>query len=266
MTARQNWDSWLNAEIYREYVEAFSIYRALNLRLVRLARIDAARRVLDLGCGAGATTAACLERLPADGEIVAMDFSQPMIETARAQVIDPRARFVQTDVLELDRVCSGTFDRVVCNAAFTLFPQSERVLSAVRRVLAPGGLFVFNAPLELLANGSVEPEPFQLALGQALRERTGECRSSSGCLDPDALELNLVQNGLRVRTRHCFHYRGRQGELMELMQVPAMAASLTTALSSDECIELVREVADRCDPWRQVEVPWVYWVAVRDDN
>lgn len=267
MTERQDhWDSWLNAEIYREYVESFPIYRALNAHLVELARIASARRVLDLGCGAGATTRACLTRLPAQAEIVALDASLAMIETARVQVADPRTRFIRADVQELERVCTGTFDRVVCNAAFSLFSNKTRVLSQVRRALAPGGLFVFNAPLEGLDEGSPEPEPFQLALGQAVRDRTGERPSPSPRLDLDAMRRHLAQNGLRICSRHSFCYRGRQEEMMELMQVPAMASRLSEALGRDECVALVRAVADRCDPGLQVEIPWIYWVVVRDDN
>jgi SAM-dependent methyltransferase len=267
MAERQDyWESWLNAEIYREYVEAFPVYRALNAYLAELARVESARRVLDLGCGAGATTAACLKRLSPHGEIVALDASRAMIETARTQVSDPRARFIRADAHELERAFSGTFDRVVCNAAFSLFSNRTRVVTQVRRMLAPGGLFVFNAPLEGLDEGRFEPEPFQLALGQAVRDRTGEHPSPSPRLDLGAMRRSLAQNGLRICSRHSFRYRGRQEEMMELMQVPAMASRLTTALGRDECVELVREVAERCDPRVKIEVPWLYWVVSRDDN
>lgn len=267
MTESQNcWDSWLNAEIYREFVDSFPIYRALNARLVELARVEGARRVLDLGCGAGATTVACLNRLSAHGEVTALDASEAMIKTARAQVLDPRTRFIRADVRDLDRVCSGTFDRVVSNAAFALFPQTTHVLSSIRRLLAPGGLFVFNTPLESLGEGSGEPEPFKLALGQAVLEKTGEHPPPSPRVDPEGMERSLAQNGLRIRARHPFRYRGRQGEMMELMQVPAMAGRLTARLDREESVALVRAVAARCDPGVQVEIPWVYWIVVRDDN
>jgi SAM-dependent methyltransferase len=267
MTRRRPWDEWRNAEIYREFVDAFPIYRALNERLAELARLRGAGRVLDLGCGTGATTAACARLLAATAEIVGVDASPTMIESALREVPDPRVRFLCADVLDLDELDLGVFDRVVANAAFWLFPRRGRVLSSVRRRLVPGGLFVFNVPLELLLDSeSVAPEPFQLALGQAVRERTGERPFAPPRIDAEALESSLEENGFRVRETHVFRYRGRQGELMELMQVPAMASRLTSALDRDECIDLVREVADRNDPDVPVEVPWIYWLAVRNDG
>ena len=65
-------------------------------------------RVLDVGCGTGATTTQLIERGAA--EVVGVDLSEPMITAARALVHDPRVHLELGDVLELD--LGGEFDVV----------------------------------------------------------------------------------------------------------------------------------------------------------
>src|SRR5690606_1701174 len=101
------WRGWDNAEIYERFVRERRIYAWLNERLVERAAPERARRVLDLGCGTGATTRAFLRRLPAGGEIVGIDASREMVEVARAATLDPRARFVVGDAAAADRLVEG---------------------------------------------------------------------------------------------------------------------------------------------------------------
>jgi ubiquinone/menaquinone biosynthesis C-methylase UbiE len=58
-------------------------------------------RVLDVGCGTGATATQLIERGAA--EVVAVDLSEPMITFARSRIHDARVRLELGDVLELDR-------------------------------------------------------------------------------------------------------------------------------------------------------------------
>lgn len=257
------WDTWINAEIYREYVDNFPIYRTLNRRLVELAQVSGARRVLDLGCGTGATTSACLEQLPAEGEVEGVDAAGTMLEAARGSISDPRARFVQANASLVDQVVRGSFDRAVCNAAFWLFPKPTSVLRALRRVMRPGGLFVFNAPFGLLANASIAPDPFQVSLAQAVAERTGFWPSPPRLLDVEALKQALGRNGFRHDALYHFRYRGRQGEFMDLMKVPALATQLAPELGCDACLDIVQRAAERNDPQLAVELSWAYFVAIR---
>jgi ubiquinone/menaquinone biosynthesis C-methylase UbiE len=266
MKRSELWDTWVNAEIYREYVERYPIYRALNRRLVDLAQVSSARRVLDLGCGTGATTTACLEQLPADGEVEGVDAAATMLEAARGYVNDPRARFLEGSAGSVDQVVRGGFDRAVCNAAFWLFPNAASVLKALWRVLRPGGLFVFNVPFELLTHERTDPEPFQISLAHAVSARTGRRPLAPRLLDVRALLDTARSNGFFFQLLDSFHYRGRQGELMELMKVPALATQLAPELGYDACLDIVRQAALRNDPQMQVDVPWAYFVVSRCRN
>lgn len=258
------WRGWINAEIYDRFVREHGIYRALNERLVELARVEEARRVLDLACGAGATALACLARLPADGEVVGVDGSPAMVAVARSQVRDPRARFEVAAAAAVDRAVAGPFDRVLSNAAFWQFPAVRPVVGAVGRLLAPGGLFAFNVPAERVAGEAAPVHPFQAVLAREIEAATGRpFPRTATLLRPERLAARLEETGLDLVHRERFTYRGRQGELVELMEIPAMIDPLTADLPPGARRALLARARRRVDPEEPVEVPWVYFLARR---
>ncbi|HEX2252734.1 MAG TPA: methyltransferase domain-containing protein [Thermoanaerobaculia bacterium] len=257
------WSGWTNAAIYDDFVREHGIYAALNRRLVELARIGAARRVLDLACGTGATALACLERLPATGELVGVDGSAAMVQVARARVADPRARFLVAAAAEVARVASGPFDRAVSNAAFWQFPSPAAVLAALARLLAPGALFVFNLPAERLSDEPSGAHPFQVALRRAVAEVTGTAPDAAPDLDPAHLAEALGEAGFVLEHRERFVYPARQHELMELMEIPAMIARAAPGAPAAARATALAQARRHTDPAQAVEVPWVYLVARR---
>jgi SAM-dependent methyltransferase len=256
----------VNAEEYERFTRERPLYRALNERLVALAEIGTARRVLDLACGTGATARAALAALPADGEVVGVDASAAMVEVARAVVADRRARFLVAPAAGVERVVAGPFDRVLSNAAFGQFPDLRPVVAAVARLLAPGGLFVFNLPGERLAGagsggGGGGPHPFQVALARAVGR--GRRTTAPAPIDERVLIVLLDEAGFDLVTRERFVYRGRQGELVELMEIPAMIARAAPEASLEDRAAAVAEARRDIDPAQPVDVPWEYFVTLR---
>ncbi len=100
-------------------------------------------RVLDLGCGAGRTTAR-LHALARD--YVGLDYSSAMVESCRQRY--PKVNFVHGDATELTMFDAASFDFVLFsyNGLDTMSHANRlRVLGEVYRVLAPGGLFAFSS-------------------------------------------------------------------------------------------------------------------------
>lgn len=105
--------------------------------------------VLDVGCGTGELLAAVLGRWPKT-VCAGLDLSQRMLEKAREK-LGARAELAQGDAAELP-FGEGRFDAVVCTDSFHHYPEPERVLAEVRRVLQPGGVFLLadcTAPVGL---------------------------------------------------------------------------------------------------------------------
>jgi len=92
-------------------------------------------RVLDLGCGTGHLTA---EIAAAGAEVVGLDTSQAMLETARSDY--PDLPFVRADAQAF--AVSAPFDAVFTNAALHWVDDPDAVLSSVADALQPNGRFV----------------------------------------------------------------------------------------------------------------------------
>ncbi|KOG37122.1 class I SAM-dependent methyltransferase [Streptomyces resistomycificus] len=97
------------------------------------------RRVLDLGCGTGASTAALVAMLPG-AEIIAADASAGMLERAAAKRWPERVTFLHTPAEHLDQVgVRGPLDAVFAAYLFRNTADPDGVLRAVHGLLAPGG-------------------------------------------------------------------------------------------------------------------------------
>ncbi|MEV6684357.1 class I SAM-dependent methyltransferase [Streptomyces sp. NPDC051130] len=96
-------------------------------------------RVLDLGCGTGASTAAIRSVLPAAG-ITAVDASSGMLGRAAAKPWADGVRFVHTPAEQLPQAgVTGPFDAVFAAYLLRNVSDPDAVLGAVRAVLRPGG-------------------------------------------------------------------------------------------------------------------------------
>jgi trans-aconitate methyltransferase len=99
--------------------------------------------VLDIGCGAGDLTATIAARVP-NGHVVGLD-PQPSLLAQARQVARPNQSFVLGAAQELGRLVPGAarFDVVVSQSVLHWLPAHDhpRVLSAVRQLLRPGGVF-----------------------------------------------------------------------------------------------------------------------------
>lgn len=100
-----------------------------------------ARRVLDLGCGAGFDTQVLLA---AGYEVDAVDFSPVALELSRQ--MNPRARHFEMDLAHLPGVPGGSYDVVIANLSLHYFERAvtERIAKNIFTLLRTGGLFIMR--------------------------------------------------------------------------------------------------------------------------
>ncbi|MEW6188242.1 MAG: methyltransferase domain-containing protein [Thermodesulfobacteriota bacterium] len=124
----------------KKYEKASSHQKEWGERIIEELALKGTERILDLGCGDGVLTAE-LARLVPEGEVLGIDASRGMIETAVSRQGE-NLRFALMDIntLEIDR----QFDVVFSNATLHWVKDHRRLLSNVLRVLFPGGLARFN--------------------------------------------------------------------------------------------------------------------------
>ena len=101
------------------------------------------QRLLETAAGTGIVTAALVEALP-EAEIVATDLNPAMLEVAAGRIGHERVRFQPADAEDLP-FDDAAFDAVVCQFGVMFFPDRIRAFREARRVLRPGGRFLFNA-------------------------------------------------------------------------------------------------------------------------
>ncbi|MFF9687067.1 class I SAM-dependent methyltransferase [Streptomyces sp. NPDC014623] len=106
---------------------------------LRLPRGGRGLRVLDLGCGTGASTRALLRAAPC-ARITAVDASAGMLERARAKRWPSNVRFLHRSAEELPTTDDdGSYDAVFAAYLFRNVAEPGEVLRTVRALLRPGG-------------------------------------------------------------------------------------------------------------------------------
>jgi ubiquinone/menaquinone biosynthesis C-methylase UbiE len=99
--------------------------------------------VLETAAGTGVLTRALASRLAPSVRIVATDLNQPMLDQASRRQAHGAPQWKQADALALpfdDR----SFDVVACQFGVMFFPDKVQGYKEARRVLRPGGRFLFN--------------------------------------------------------------------------------------------------------------------------
>jgi ubiquinone/menaquinone biosynthesis C-methylase UbiE len=149
--------------------------------------------VLELAAGTGAVSRALAAALPA-ARIVATDLNPAMLEVARGRSAAANLSFEPADAQSLP-FPAGAFDLVVAQFGAMFFPDKVAAYREVRRVLAPGGAWLFNVWGPLEANtGSAA---IDRAVGEVLPPPRPEfiARTPFGYHDRDAIERELREGG-----------------------------------------------------------------------
>lgn len=109
-------------------------------RLVEVAGIDAGARVLDIASGRGAVLFPVAQRVGASGEVVGIDLADAMAHATNEEATDRglKARVSAMDAEELT-FPDQYFDCVTCGFGIMFFPDQDRGLAQMRRVLKSGG-------------------------------------------------------------------------------------------------------------------------------
>ncbi|MGZ5119090.1 MAG: class I SAM-dependent methyltransferase [Burkholderiales bacterium] len=157
-------------------------------------------RVLEIAAGTGVVTRALASVLPESVSIVATDLNQPMLDQASALGTKRPVEWRQADAMQLP-FGDATFDAVVCQFGVMFFPDKSKAFSEARRVLRPGGVFIFNVW------DRIEENEFADAVTTTLASLFPEdpprflARTPHGYHDRSAIERDLANGGFTALPR-----------------------------------------------------------------
>lgn len=150
-------------EIYDRFMVPL-IFEPYAVDLAERVAALAPNDVLETAAGTGVLTRALTERLPAATHIVATDLNQAMLDQAAKRQPPGRAvEWKQADALALP-LADRAFDVVACQFGAMFFPDRVQGYREARRMLRPGGRFLFNVWDRIEAND------FSNVVTQALAE------------------------------------------------------------------------------------------------
>jgi SAM-dependent methyltransferase len=129
-------------QIYERYLVPL-IFEPYATDLAARAAQRQPSRVLEIAAGTGVVTRHLASVLPAEVPILATDLNQAMLDQPAAVGTSRPVEWRQADAMQLP-FPDASFDMVVCQFGVMFFPDKGKAFSEVRRVLRPGGHFLFN--------------------------------------------------------------------------------------------------------------------------
>jgi SAM-dependent methyltransferase len=155
---------------------------ALTERAARCCSLAAGDRVLDVGCGAGTTSAFLRDRF----QVTAIGVDRSAILLADARGARPDLGLVRGEASTLP-FPAGRFAALFCECVLSLVNDPPRALEEFHRVLRPGGYCVI-ADLYRRSNGPERPAPLAAARG-----------CLKGAVPRDLLEQRVQAAGFDIR-------------------------------------------------------------------
>ena len=193
---RKAWDG-LDGDIWAASADQYEIRGAGHRRLLlEAAAIASGERVLDLGCGNGASTREAA-RMAEPGEVVGIDLSTAMLTNARARSAAAgltNVSFVRGDA-QVHDFGPESFDVIISNAGAMFFDDKVAAFSNLRRALRPGGRIVLMAWQLLEDNEWLTVLRETLAMGRDLPAPAVGMPGPFGLSDRDQVSALLSATG-----------------------------------------------------------------------
>jgi SAM-dependent methyltransferase len=129
-------------QLYERYLVPL-IFEPFAIDLAARVARSQATRVLEIAAGTGVVTRQLANILAPEVRIIATDLNPPMLDHAAALGTARPVEWRQADAMQLPYP-DASFDVVVCQFGVMFFPDKPKAYAESRRVLRPGGLFIFN--------------------------------------------------------------------------------------------------------------------------
>jgi ubiquinone/menaquinone biosynthesis C-methylase UbiE len=238
--------------------------------LIDRARARTGERIVDVGCGCGATAIALVRQVGPAGHVLGIDISEPML--ARARQVAPAGlpvEFVLADATIHPFEPAG-FDLLASRFGVMFFAEPARSFANLHRALRPSGRLAFAcwrdprenpffmAPLQAVYKhvpklpqlGPEDPGPFSFASEARVRRILGEAGFSGVEMEPCNLALDIaIGRGLDTAVQSALEIGPAARALAD--QTPDVVAAATHS---------IREALAAFQNGQSVSLPAAIWI------
>lgn len=142
-------------------------------RMLEMAGIKPGHRVLDIAAGAGEQSITTAKKVGPTGYVMATDISANILEYAKQMAEQEGLSNIETKVMDGENLQleDGTFDAVISRVGLIYFPDQQKALKEMLRVLKPSGKVAaivystpeknkfFSVPVSIIRNRAKLPPP-----------------------------------------------------------------------------------------------------------
>jgi ubiquinone/menaquinone biosynthesis C-methylase UbiE len=142
-------------------------------KMLEMAGIRSGHRVLDIAAGAGEQSITAARKVGPSGYVLATDISPNILEYAQQLAEQAGIHNIETKVMDGENLAieDESFDAVISRVGLIYFPDQQRALKEMLRVLKPGGKVAaivystpeknkfFSVPVSIIRNRAKLPPP-----------------------------------------------------------------------------------------------------------
>ncbi|HET6512113.1 MAG TPA: class I SAM-dependent methyltransferase [Candidatus Kapabacteria bacterium] len=142
-------------------------------KMLEMANVTTEHRVLDVAAGAGEQSITAAKRVGPSGYVLATDISSNILEYAKQMASHAGLTNIETRVMDGENLTleDESFDAVISRVGLIYFPDQQRALKEMKRVLKPGGKVAaivystpennkfFSVPVSIIRNRAKLPPP-----------------------------------------------------------------------------------------------------------
>ena len=142
-------------------------------KMLEMAGISSGHKVLDIAAGAGEQSITTAKKVGTSGYVLATDISSNILEYAKQMAQQAGLNNIETKVMDGENLAveEETFDAVISRVGLIYFPDQQKALKEMLRVLKPGGKVAaivystpeknkfFSVPVSIIRNRAKLPPP-----------------------------------------------------------------------------------------------------------
>jgi SAM-dependent methyltransferase len=263
--AIDGWDDELNAELYHHFTHAYPFYANTSRDLAARADLGGEHLVVDLCGGTGITAAILLEAMPPSGRVISVDNAEAMQVVGKQALPDPRITWVVAGAEDVADHITEPADAVICNSAIWK-TDTPKVFAAVKKILRPGGRFVFNIgggfaglPKPHGRDARKTPSLTALITTIAVADYGYVPHRSAGSgpvLTPTTVQTQLTAGGFTVLAAETVTHQSTVEEKRAWLSIPLFARP-PGQLTHTQRMEILAKAYDQVDKTQLITTDWL---------